>query len=95
VVHHAQPSEENVMSSQRPAHLSYLLRLWQTPGGANEPWRVSLENPLTGERRGFADLEAALMFLRAQIVAASPPDEEPGRDEANTGALQEVTYETQ
>jgi hypothetical protein len=83
------------MATQRPAHLSYLLRLWQTPGGANEPWRVSLENPLTGERRGFPDLEAALVFLRTQIVGASPLDEEPGGDEATTGELQEVTYETQ
>lgn len=65
------------MSSQRPAHLSYLLRLWQTPGGANEPWRVSLENPLTGERRGFADLEAALALLRSQIEEAALPGEEP------------------
>lgn len=83
------------MPTQRPTHLSYVLRLWQTPGGANQPWRVSLENPLTGERRGFADLEAALTFLRTQIVVAFPPDEESGEDEAPTGEPQEVQYETQ
>jgi hypothetical protein len=54
-----------------------------------------LENPLTGERRGFADLEAALTFLRTQIVVAFPPDEESGEDEAPTGEPQEVQYETQ
>lgn len=65
------------MSSQRPVYLSYLLRLWQTPDGTSQPWRVSLADPRTGERRGFADLEAALAFLRSQIEEASLPGEEP------------------
>lgn len=65
------------MSSQRPVYLSYLLRLWPTPDGTNQPWRVSLADPRTGERRGFADLEAALAFIRSQIEEASLPGEEP------------------
>jgi hypothetical protein len=44
---------------------SYLLRLWQeTP---HAPWRASLQNAATGERRGFSDLESLFTFLRTQI----------------------------
>ena len=32
-------------------------------GGAGQPWRASLEDTLTGERRGFADLEALVAYL--------------------------------
>jgi hypothetical protein len=43
---------------------SYLLRLWQeTP---HAPWRASLQNAATGERRGFSDLESLFTFLRTQ-----------------------------
>jgi hypothetical protein len=46
------------MPTERPAYLSYLLRLWQAPGGVSQPWRASLHDTLTGQRQGFADLEA-------------------------------------
>jgi hypothetical protein len=48
----------------------YLLRFWEEgrrdpklPG----PWRFSLEDPRTGQRRGFADLEALVDLLRQEI----------------------------
>lgn len=40
--------------------LSYLLRLWRTLEG---DWRASLEAPGTGERQGFASLQALFEFL--------------------------------
>ena len=43
-------------------HLSYLLRLWRE-SEEQEVWRASLEAPQTGERTGFASLEALLVFL--------------------------------
>jgi len=55
------------MSTGQLAYLSFLLRLWRAPGGDKQPWRASLENPLTGERKGFADPEALCAFLREQI----------------------------
>jgi hypothetical protein len=71
------------MDTERPAYQSYLLRLWRVPGGAGQPWRASLHDPLTGERQGFADLEALLAYLRDQIEGESAPEEEPGRRPTN------------
>jgi hypothetical protein len=66
------------MNAERSAYLSYLLRLWQAPGGAEQPWRASLQDTLTGERTGFADLEALCAFLQAQIRVCPAPGGEPG-----------------
>jgi hypothetical protein len=47
-----------------PTYLSYMLRLWQV--GSREGrsvWRASLENPHTGERQAFGDVEALVAFL--------------------------------
>ena len=41
---------------------AWLLRLWrETP---YTPWRIALENVSTGERQGFTDLEALLVYLQ-------------------------------
>jgi hypothetical protein len=69
------------MNTERPAYLSYLLRLWRAPGGVDQPWRGSLEDTLTSERTGFADLEALCAFLQTQIGRCPAPDEEPGRED--------------
>jgi hypothetical protein len=45
-------------------YLAYMLRLWQEPGEAGIEWRAMLESPHTGERHGFASLEALFEFLR-------------------------------
>ncbi|HSN76198.1 MAG TPA: hypothetical protein VL334_14075 [Anaerolineae bacterium] len=66
------------MHTERPAYLSYLLRLWRAPGGADQPWRASLQDTLTGERTGFADLEALCAYLHAQIETVPAPGGEPG-----------------
>jgi hypothetical protein len=56
------------MNKQQREHryLSYLLRLWQTSNGEKQVWRASLESPGTGERQGFASLEALFDFLQTQ-----------------------------
>lgn len=71
------------MNTERPAYLSYLLRLWRAPGGVEQPWRASLQDTLTGERRGFPDLEALVAYLHDQIEGESAPGEEPGRRPSN------------
>ena len=52
------------MSDKCERYISYLLRLWQATDGDQVVWQASLENAQTGERRGFADLDALLNFLR-------------------------------
>lgn len=56
---------------------AYLLRCWQerrerpaVPG----TWRFSLEDPRTGQRRGFADLEALVGFLRQEMKDERSPE---------------------
>lgn len=55
------------MDHQRRGYLAYLLRLWQTGDSQPPAWRVSLEDPRSGQRLGFGDLESAFVFLREQI----------------------------
>ena len=45
-------------------YLSYLLRLWRE--GDVAPWRASLEDPHTGERRNFARLQDLFRTLEAE-----------------------------
>ncbi len=44
----------------------YVLRLWRTES-SDLSWRVSLENPRTGERLGFENLERLFTFLMEQV----------------------------
>jgi hypothetical protein len=50
---------------------AYLLRLWQTSEGETAVWRVLLEDPRTGERHGFADLNSLYAFLNEMCRANS------------------------
>jgi hypothetical protein len=51
--------------TRQPVYLAYMLRLWQSASSDDEPgWRASVENPHTGERHGFANLEQLVEFLR-------------------------------
>ena len=54
------------MSNEQRSYLSYLLRLWETESGGEEVWRASLEDPRTGERKGFANLTDLFTFLEQE-----------------------------
>ena len=54
------------MSGQRRKYRAYLLRLWQARQDETLSWRASLERARTGERKGFANLEALFAYLRKQ-----------------------------
>ena len=66
------------MSEKQPRYLSYLLRLWQIESKGQLVWRASVEDSRTGERRGFASIDALLTFLREQTdtVTDSPRDKD-------------------
>jgi hypothetical protein len=55
------------MVTMKGRYLAYLLRIWQVNDAGKLIWRASLEDPHTGERKGFASLEALLAFLWEQI----------------------------
>ncbi len=48
----------------------FVLGLWAQPGQTGRPavWRISLENPQTAERKGFADLAELEAFLAAWMA---------------------------
>ena len=45
-------------------YCAFLLRLWREEGETY--WRASLEDPLTGEKQGFANLNRLVKYLVAQ-----------------------------
>ncbi|GIK56875.1 MAG: hypothetical protein HND44_06065 [Chloroflexi bacterium] len=58
---------------------TFLLRLWQENPDA--PWRVSLQHAVTGERWGFATLEALFSFLHhsfSDSIQQPPPEQDAG-----------------
>jgi hypothetical protein len=61
------------MKGKPSNYLSYLLRLWGAGNGAESTWRASLENPMTGERHGFASLKDLFAFLQAQADDQAGP----------------------
>jgi hypothetical protein len=50
----------------RKKYRSYLLRLW-CEETLDPRWQASLEDPHTGERIGFANLEQLFAFLMDQV----------------------------
>jgi hypothetical protein len=62
------------MSDPRRGYVAYLLRLWQVCEGRNAVWRASLEDPHTGERRGFATLQELFTYLETEACRV---DEDP------------------
>ena len=68
------------MSAQRPGYVAYLLRLWQAQDVEGLCWRASLQDVRSGERQGFASLEALFEFLRAQTEGASDHNPEDRRE---------------
>jgi hypothetical protein len=69
------------VSNEQLRYRSYLLRLWQTKSGDELIWRASLEDSQTGERRGFASLDALFTFLRQQAETAT--DSSGDKDEVD------------
>ena len=54
-----------------PHYRSYLLTFWEErsqDSKTRKVWRFSLEDPRTGQRRGFADLEAMVVYLEQEMV---------------------------
>jgi len=46
---------------------SYLLRLWIENENGKQVWRISLEDPFSGERRGFANRRDLCAYLEDKM----------------------------
>lgn len=66
---------ETAMTNERSRYLAYLLRLWQVRDHQEMIWRASLESPHTGQRHGFADLDALFEFLETEMSSPGEPAE--------------------
>jgi len=49
--------------TEKPEHVSFLLRMWCADETGRPNWRASLEMPETGKRIGFASLEQLFGYL--------------------------------
>ncbi len=59
------------MLDQPPSYRTYLIRCWEERSRdltAPTVWRFSLEDPQTGQRRGFASLEKMMGFIRGELA---------------------------
>lgn len=73
------------LSDTPPVYRSYLLRFWEERADRTSmrAWRCSLEDPLTGNRHGFASLKALMDWLNTELnwtepgAAAPEPDPRP------------------
>jgi len=64
-----------------PRYRAYLLRFWQErsePPALPGVWRFSLEDPHTGQRRGFGSLEALVAALRSEVTGGQEGQPGPG-----------------
>lgn len=53
-------------------YVAYMLRLWHAGSRDGIPvWRASLENPHTGERLAFGDVEGLFAFLSELLASAT------------------------
>jgi hypothetical protein len=53
-------------TDRKQKYQSYLLRLWVEDINGKGVWRFSLENPFSGERRGFASLKDLYAYLEKE-----------------------------
>ena len=58
-------SEKPGRISEVSDYQSYLLRLWRAKEGEGG-WRASLESAQTGQRKGFATLDALFDYVRSR-----------------------------
>ncbi len=64
-------------SSERSHYQVYVLHLWQNMEDATEhsaTWRFILEEPKTGQRRGFKDLGELMDFFKMELQRQDATD---------------------
>lgn len=65
-------------------YFSYMLRVWRDSSGGRTTsvkdtvWRASLQDPRSGERLGFNNLEELFSFLQRQVGLDLQGKDDPG-----------------
>ena len=59
---------------------SFLLRLWQVEAEKKRVWRFSLEDAITGERKGFVDLDEITTYLTSTVCTLNKTDYESSEE---------------
>ena len=77
------------ISAKPPRYRSYLLTFWEER--SHDPalpvtWRFALEDPHTGERRGFGSLEALTAALDREMAGTDTREVHDGRKTAGQPA---------
>jgi hypothetical protein len=55
-----------------------MVRLFQVTSQGNSLWRASIEDPHTGEKKAFANLESCFNYLQDQIKDPDGPSSSRG-----------------
>lgn len=58
------------MENSQVGYMAFLLRLWRVDTECGCVWRASLEDPRSGRRQGFVDLDALHFYLSEQCDSA-------------------------
>lgn len=63
---------------ERNAHYNFvfILRLWRNGDADAAGWRFTVEDTMTGERRGFGDLKRAVRFIECEMEASAAAADE-------------------
>jgi len=56
------------MDTDQHTYRSYLLRLWRSKSDDTLSWYASLEDPVSGERKGFSDLRSMIEYLETETA---------------------------
>ena len=71
--------DEMTFFDKPPRYHSFLITMWQERSQSTDVsvvWRFRMEDPHTGQRRGFADMDALVAALQQEIEDSNA--EEPG-----------------
>ena len=77
-------SDQKNVELDEKKYRSFLLRLWEVDVEKRRAWRFSVEDPVTGERKGFANIAKLMSFLMEEISSGERDGTKQFEDPKNT-----------
>lgn len=77
-----------MIQAQPLRYQSYLLRCWEEADASSALtiWRFSLEDPRTGQRRGFANLTTLVIALQDELMGCLSEQKNGAEEQEGGGA---------